>query len=256
MIIASWNVNSISVRLEQLLAWMQENKPTVVCLQETKTIDDKFPKDAFTERGYFCEFFGQKSYNGVALISTKPIEGVRKGFKEEPPESSKRFIEAQIEGIRILNLYIPNGQAVGSEKFFYKLTWLNALQKHLESEHRPTDPIVMCGDFNVALEDIDTYDPIEAAGQIMCSEQEREALKRIQSFGFTDAFRLHDKEAGKYSWWDYRMAAFRRNMGYRIDHIWVSQPLADKSQRCWIDKAPRKLERPSDHAPVVVELAL
>jgi exodeoxyribonuclease-3 len=235
---------------------MEENKPDVVCLQETKTTDDKFPKEEFSKLGYACEFFGEKTYNGVALISNRPIKQVCKGFREEPETSSKRFLEAQVDGVKILNTYIPNGQAVGSEKFFYKLTWLEGLRKHIANEHKPTSPIVLCGDFNVALEDIDIYDPQANAGQIMCSEKERDAMKRIQSFGFVDAFRLHQKEGGYYSWWDYRMGAFRRNMGFRIDHIWVTLPLASKTKRCWIDKAPRKLERPSDHAPVVAEFAI
>jgi len=254
MILATWNVNSLSVRLEQLLAWMKENKPNIVCLQETKSVDEKFPCEPIVSLGYHCQYFGEKTYNGVAIIADRPIEKVQKGFVGEPTSSSKRFIEAEIDGIKILNTYIPNGQAVGSEKFFYKLSWLKGLKDHLEKMHSPGTPMVLCGDFNVAPEDVDIYDPQAMAGQIMCSDEERLALNDIRSWGFTDAYRLLEPGAGNYSWWDYRMGAFRRNMGFRIDHIWITQPLKDKCVKAWIDKAPRKLERPSDHAPVAVEL--
>lgn len=255
MIVATWNVNSLTVRLEHLLAWIGENKPNIVCLQETKSVDEKFPEAAFSNIGYQCEFFGEKTYNGVAIVSDRPMQKVQKGFIGEAVASSKRFIEAEIDGIKILNTYIPNGQAVGSEKFAYKLEWLGALRQYIEKTHNPASPIVWCGDFNVALEDIDIYDAAAMAGQIMCSDEERSALKAFQQWGFVDAFRLHEQSAGHFSWWDYRMGAFRRNMGFRIDHIWVTRSLADRCLKAWIDKAPRKLERPSDHAPVVAEFA-
>lgn len=255
MILASWNVNSLSVRLDHLLTWMKENKPNIVCLQETKSVDEKFPCEAIANLGYQCEYFGEKTYNGVAILSDRPIGKIQKGFVGEPAANSKRFIEAEIDGIKILNSYIPNGQAVGSEKYIYKLNWLKSLKEHLEKMHNPGDPTILCGDFNVAPEDIDIYDPAAMAGTIMCSEEERLALDEIRSWGFIDAYRLHEQGAGNYSWWDYRMAAFRRNMGFRIDHIWITQPLKDKCIRSWIDKSPRKLERPSDHAPVAVEFS-
>jgi len=255
MIIATWNVNSLTVRLEQLLDWMKDNKPNIICLQETKSVDEKFPGDRFESLGYHCEFFGEKTYNGVAIISDKPLGNIQKGFVGESPSSAKRLIGAEVDDIKILNTYIPNGQAVGSEKFFYKLNWLKSLNEHIEKAHKPAEPIIWCGDFNVAPEDIDIYDSLAMAGQIMRSEEERVALNGIRDWGFIDAYRLKEKGAGNFSWWDYRMGAFRRNMGFRIDHIWVTRPLADRCVRSWIDKAPRKLERPSDHAPVVAEFA-
>lgn len=255
MIIATWNVNSLTVRLEHLVAWMKNTVPDVVCLQETKIVDAKFPVQAFTEIGYESVFFGEKTYNGVAIISNRPIGCVQKGFAHESEDASKRFIEAEIDGIKILNTYIPNGQSLDSDKFVYKLSWLAALKEHISKSHSPASPIIWVGDFNVAPEDIDIYDPQAMAGQIMCSSREREALEDLQKWGFVDAFRLNENRGGYYSWWDYRMAAFRRNMGFRIDHIWITNCLVKGCRRVWIDKEPRKLERPSDHTPVVAEIA-
>jgi exodeoxyribonuclease III len=254
MLIATWNVNSIAVRLEHIITWLKATRPDVLCLQETKTIDTKFPQDAFDKLGYNCEFFGEKTYNGVAIISSSPLTKVQKGFLEESDTASKRFLQADCRGITFLNTYIPNGQAVGSDKYFYKLAWLESLQTHIENLNATEKSVVWCGDFNIAPDGIDTFDAQASSGQIMCSEPEREALQRLKNLGFADAFRLHQMEAGHYSWWDYRMGAFRRNMGYRIDHIWISKELVSKCLKCWIDKEPRSWERPSDHAPVIVEL--
>jgi exodeoxyribonuclease-3 len=254
MLVATWNVNSIAVRLEHIFTWLETVKPDVLCLQETKTIDQKFPKDAFDKLGYSCEFFGEKTYNGVAIISTSPLTNIQKGFFQEADTASKRFLQADCRGITFLNTYIPNGQAVGCDKFSYKLAWLASLKIHIENLSITGKPVIWCGDFNIAPNEIDAFDAQASSGQIMCSEPEREALQQLKNLGFTDAFRLHQIEAGHYSWWDYRMGAFRRGMGYRIDHIWLSKELASQCLKCWIDKEPRSWTRPSDHAPVIAEL--
>ncbi len=253
MLVATWNVNSIAVRLEHVITWLIKARPDVLCLQETKTVDEKFPKDAFDKLGYNCEFFGEKTYNGVAIIATRPLTNIQKGFIKEVEPASKRFLQADCGGITFLNTYIPNGQAVGSEKFFYKLAWLKSLKTHIENLDNFEKPAVWCGDFNIAPDDIDTFDAQATLGQIMCSQPERDALQQLKALGFIDAFRLHQKEAGYYSWWDYRVGAFRRDMGYRIDHIWINKALVAKCLNCWIDKEPRRWERPSDHAPVIAE---
>jgi len=255
MIIATWNVNSITVRLDQAIAWLQNVQPDVVCLQETKTIDEKFPESRFAELGYQSYFYGEKAYNGVALISKLPVENLTRGFFHDSIPDAKRFISGTVSGIQILNCYIPNGQAVGSDKYLYKLNWLKALKTHIESSCKSTEQVLLCGDFNIAPEDIDVYDAAAYGGEIMCSAAERQSLEEIRAWGFTDAFRKHTQESGKFSWWDYRAGAFRRNLGFRIDHIWVTPSLAERSTNTWIDKEPRKLERPSDHAPVVAEFA-
>jgi exodeoxyribonuclease-3 len=255
MIIATWNVNSITVRLDQALAWLQKVQPNVVCLQETKTIDEKFPGSRFAELGYQSYFYGEKAYNGVAILSNLPVENLKRGFAKDSHVDARRFISGTVSGIQILNCYIPNGQAVGSEKYLYKLNWLKALKDHIESDCKRADQVLLCGDFNIATHDIDVYDAAAYGGEIMCSAAERQALEEIRMWGFIDAFRKCDQGSGKFSWWDYRAGAFRRNLGFRIDHIWVTPSLAERCSNAWIDKDPRKLERPSDHAPVVAEFA-
>jgi exodeoxyribonuclease III len=255
MIIATWNVNSITVRLDQALAWLEKVQPNVLCLQETKTIDEKFPEAAFAAIGYQSYYHGEKAYNGVALLSNLPVENLMRGFDHESHADSRRFIGATIGGVQILNCYIPNGQAVGSEKYLYKLNWLKALNNHIGSNCKNADQVLLCGDFNIAPHDIDVYDAAAYGGEIMCSAAERQALEEIRLWGFVDAYRKCDQETGKFSWWDYRAGAFRRNLGFRIDHIWVTESLAQLCIKAWVDKEPRKLERPSDHAPVVAEFA-
>jgi exodeoxyribonuclease III len=256
MLLASWNVNSIAIRLPQVLAWLTQVNPDVLCLQETKTVDEKFPREAFEAAGYQSQFFGERTYNGVAIISKLPLVNVQKGFIEEDDPRACRFIEALAGPLYVLNAYIPNGQSVGSDKYEYKLRWLRALKSHLATNHDPNTALALCGDFNIAPEDRDVYKPEEVGGSIMCSETERQALALIKEWGFEDAFRLHNQSAGEFSWWDYRMGAFRRNMGFRIDHIWATKPAALTCNRAWIDKAPRKQERPSDHAPVIAEFTM
>lgn len=254
-IVASWNVNSLSVRLPQLTDWLNKHKPNIVCLQETKLVDDKFPRAELEKLGYYCDFFGEKTYNGVAVLSDKPIDDVHKGLEEEVAPASKRLMEVRIEDLYILNAYIPNGQEVGSQKYEYKLKWLSGLLNHLEKRHTPESSVILCGDFNIATENRDVYLPDAVDGTIMVSDTERQELDKIRQWGFVDTFRLHNEQGGLFSWWDYRQGAFRRNMGFRIDHIWATPPLAQRCTGAWIDKEPRKLERPSDHAPVLAEFA-
>lgn len=256
MIIASWNVNSISVRLPHLLEWLDKNRPNVLCLQETKATDDKFPREAIENVGYYCEFYGEKAYNGVAIISDQKPSRVQKGFPGDLDTAARRFLEVQVGALHILNVYVPNGSEIGSDKFYYKLSWITQLENHLRERHRPEELLAICGDFNVAPEERDVYDPLTLADQILFSPAERQALDSVMSWGLVDTFRLHNQEAGHYSWWDYRMMAFRRNMGLRIDHVLATEPLAKKCARAWIDKGPRKLEKPSDHAPIASEFAL
>ncbi len=256
MLLASWNVNSIAVRLPQVLSWLESVNPDALCMQETKTVDEKFPQEAFESAGYQCQFFGERSYNGVAIISKHQIEKVQKGFFEEAEPAARRFIEAKVGPLYVLNAYIPNGQSVGSDKYEYKMRWLQSLKTHLQVQHDPNTPLVLCGDFNIAPDDLDVYKPAEVVGSIMCSEAERKSLALIKEWGFEDAFRLHNSQGGEFSWWDYRMGAFRRNMGFRIDHIWATKAAAQSCSRAWIDRAPRKQERPSDHAPIIAEFNL
>lgn len=253
MKIATWNVNSIAVRLQQALDWVQTNRPDVLCLQEIKCTDDRFPTAPFQELGYQIQTFGQPTYNGVATLSLHPIDQVQKGFPEDAPEAQRRLLMTAIAGVKVINVYIPNGSEVGSEKYMYKLDWLNKLRAYLESNLTPTEPVVLCGDFNIAPEDRDVHDPILWYGKILCSPPEREALQNIAAWGFTDVFRQHHSEPGLFSWWDYRGGGFRRNQGLRIDHLWATASLAHTSRDCRIDTAPRKLERPSDHAPVLAD---
>ena len=257
MILASWNVNSIGVRLPAVLDWLGEAKPDVLCIQETKCIDEKFPADEFSSRGYHSAFFGQKTYNGVAIVSRLPIENVKCNFDGVPNKEQARFISAEIQSVVVMNSYVPNGQAVGSDKFDYKLAWLSKLKEYLDKNYKSSsDRVLLCGDFNVAPEDRDVYDPEVVGGGILVSDQERAALDEVKRWGFTDSFRMHVEEPGHYTWWDYRQMAFRRKMGFRIDHIWLSKALADHSQSSWIDINPRKKQRPSDHTPILVELEL
>lgn len=253
MKIATWNVNSISVRLPHVLDWLEENQPDVLCLQETKCTDDKFPGRQFTERGYHLEIFGQPTYNGVAIISRHPITEVQRGFPGDAPDAQRRLIAATIEGVRVIDVYIPNGSEVGSEKYGYKLDWLRKLGSFCEQELDKHGLALICGDFNIAPADEDVHDPALWADKVLCSVAEREALESIRRWGWIDLFRRHHPEGGHFSWWDYRAGGFRRNHGLRIDHIWATAPLAERCVDAWIDKIPRALEKPSDHAPVIAE---
>jgi exodeoxyribonuclease-3 len=251
MKLATWNVNSLKVRLPHLLEWLAANPVEVMCLQETKQQDADFPQAALQEAGYHSVFSGQKTYNGVAILSREPISDVQYGIPNFEDEQ-KRVLAATIGGVRVVCVYIPNGQEVGSDKYQYKLKWLTALYDWLADELKKYPKLALLGDYNIAPEDRDLYDPVGWAGNVLVSEPERAAFQGLLQMGLRDAFRLFEQAEKSYSWWDYRMMAFRRNMGLRIDHILISGALSCTS--CLIDKAPRKLERPSDHTPVVAEI--
>jgi len=251
MKIATWNVNSLKVRLPHLLGWLAEQQPDVVCLQETKQQDADFPHAELQAAGYHSVCSGQKTYNGVAILSRDPISDVRTGIPDFADEQ-KRVIAATIADVRIVCVYVPNGQSVDSDKYQYKLNWLAALTAWLKDELAKHPKLALLGDYNIAPEDRDVHDPQAWQDNVLVSEPEREAFKGLAALGLRDAFRLFEQDAKSYSWWDYRMLAFRRNQGLRIDHILISAAL--QCTVCVIDKAPRKLERPSDHTPVIAEV--
>jgi exodeoxyribonuclease-3 len=250
--LATWNVNSLKVRLPHVLDWLEINQPDVLCLQETKVEDVNFPVAELTTAGYQPTFSGQKAYNGVALLSkTEGIDVVSSipDFADE----QKRVLAATYADTRVICAYFPNGQSVDSDKYQYKLAWMQALTDWLHKELQKYPKLALLGDFNIAPEDRDVHDPVAWEGNVLVSPKERAAFRELIGMGLQDAFRLFEQAENSFTWWDYRMAAFRRNLGLRIDHILLSPPLAQTCQACWIDKAPRRLERPSDHAPVVVE---
>ena len=252
MKIATWNVNSLKVRLSQVLDWAQENQPDVIALQETKTTDDKFPAEAIAEAGYSAVYAGQKTYNGVAILSrAAPDEVLTDIAGLEDPD--RRILAATVAGVRVLNLYVVNGREVGSEKYAYKLRWLEAVTDFVRSERERFARLVVLGDFNIAPEDRDVHDPEAWHEKILCSTPERNALRRLLDTGLCDTFRLFEQEENSFSWWDYRAAAFRRNLGLRIDLILASREMARRCAACTIDVAPRRLTRPSDHTPVVAQ---
>ncbi|SFK17428.1 Exodeoxyribonuclease III [Nitrosomonas aestuarii] len=255
MKLATWNVNSLKVRLPQVLDWLQTQQPDMLCLQETKLIDENFPQQEIAEAGYQSVYIGQKTYNGVAILSKQSgheITTAIPGFEDE----QKRVIAATFGALRIICIYVPNGDTVGSEKYAYKLRWLPALTDWLRNELKTYPKLALLGDFNIAPDDRDVYDPKLWEGKVLCSQPERNAFDGLLKIGLIDSFRLFEQPDKIYSWWDYRMLAFRRNRGLRIDHILMSKELAASCITCQIDKATRKLERPSDHAPVVAELSL
>lgn len=253
MKIATWNVNSILARLPNVTRWLDEVRPDVLCMQETKVADDKFPADVFRERGYNCLFFGQPTYNGVAILTRANGDGSQCGYPDDVADAPARLVATKVNGISIVNVYVPNGQMVGSEKYQFKLEWLGRLRRFFDEHYQSSEPVLLCGDFNVAPEERDVHDVRLWQGRILFSDPERAAIQEVKDWGFTDAFRLHTEAAGHYSWWDYRAGAFRRNLGLRIDHIWISQPLLSRNSNTWIDMNPRTWDRPSDHAPVVAE---
>ena len=258
MKVATWNVNSIRSRQQIVLDWLQQHQVDVLCLQETKVQDHDFPRSPFTDLGYQVYISGQKSYNGVALFSLKPLTDVSCGFSPivgdvGDLDQQKRVITAVADGIRIVNLYVPNGSAIASDKYEYKLNWLKTLRLYLQTLQEKDQEICVCGDFNIALENIDIYTDKGRDKHIMSSPVEREALQEILALGFQDAFRKFITESGHFSWWDYRSGGFTRNRGWRIDHHYLTPKLYQRAVKCWIDVEPRKLEKPSDHAPVIVE---
>jgi exodeoxyribonuclease-3 len=257
MKLATWNVNSLTARLAHVLTWLAANPVEVLCLQELKMTDDKFPLDALREAGYEAAVFGQKTYNGVAILSRTPAREVVKnivGFDDE----HARVIAATVDGpsgpLRVVNGYFVNGQAPDSDKFVYKMNWLNGLQAYLRQEMAQHPQLVLLGDFNITPEDRDSYDPEGLRETIHHTTQERTHFQQLLALGLTDSFRMFEQPAKSYSWWDYRMLGYQKNRGLRIDHILVSEALKPQVKACTIDRVPRKWEKPSDHAPVVLEI--
>jgi len=263
MRIATWNVNSVRTRLDQVVAWLQQERPEVLCLQETKVTDELFPRAAFEALGYQVVISGQKAYNGVALLSLLPLDDVQVGFEALLPgdpeapglSEQKRVISGLVDGVRVLNLYVPNGSSLSSEKYAYKLEWLACLQRYLAVQETQGDPLCMVGDFNIGPEDRDLPDPKRQTGGIMASQAEREALQLVLGDRLSDVFRVFESDTGHWSWWDYRSGAWDRDKGWRIDHIYLTDDLLGCATGCLIHKATRGNEQPSDHAPVVVNLA-
>lgn len=253
MKLATWNVNSLSIRLPQLLAWLASHPVDAIVLQETKLTDDKFPHAELAEAGYQSQWFGQRTYNGVAILARGEIVDVVRnvpGFDDE----QARVIAGTVGGVRIVGAYFPNGQAPGTDKFAYKLRWMDALREWLRAQLAAHPRLVLLGDYNIAPEDRDVHDPAAWLGMIHCTPQERAHFRQLLGLGLHDAFRLFEQPPKSWSWWDYRNLAFRRNQGLRIDHVLVSDALKAQVTACTIDKEPRKAERPSDHAPVIVEI--
>jgi exodeoxyribonuclease-3 len=259
MKLATWNVNSLSVRLPQVLEWLASQNAIgapvdVLALQELKMTDDKFPAAAFAEAGYCAQWFGQKTYNGVALLSRMPATDVVKnipGFDDD----MARVIAGTVDGVRVIGAYFPNGQEPGSDKFEYKMEWLKGLRQWVRAELEVHPKLVLMGDYNITFDELDMWDPVGLQDTIHCTEEERYHLRALIALGLHDSFRLFEQPPKSFSWWDYRDMGFRRNRGLRIDHILISNALKPLAQACVVDKAPRKNERPSDHAPVVLTLA-
>ena len=256
MKIATWNVNSINIRMPQLLKWLEDTKTDVVCLQETKCVDENFPADALREAGYEAAFLGQKSYNGVAIISRFPISDVQRNFADDDDDSPKRMIAGTVNGVRIVNTYIPNGTELWTDKFTFKLDWLQRLRRYFDDLCDRDGDVLLCGDFNVAMEDLDVWSVPAWEGKLHFTKPERAAMYNVKQWGFVDLFRKMNGADKKFSWWNYREGAWQRDRGLRIDYIWTSKSLAEKCTGCWIDRDPRANEKPSDHAPVVAEFAM
>ena len=253
MKLATWNVNSLNVRLPHVLDWLAQNPVDALCLQETKQEDSKFPYAALEAAGYKAVHNGQKTYNGVAILSPHQMEEVHLDLPNFEDEQ-KRIIAATIKGVRVISAYVVNGHAVGTEKYDYKLRWLAAFYDWVKDELSSHDKLAVLGDYNIAPDDRDCYDPVGWKDKVLVSKPEREAFNYLLALGLHDSYRLHHGAAGEYSWWDYRSGGFRRNQGLRIDHILISDALKTSSLDCKIDTSPRELERPSDHAPVVLTL--
>lgn len=253
MKIATWNVNSIRKRLDRVIPWLGEHRPDVLCMQETKVEDDVFPQTEFEEAGYHVLRYGQKTYNGVALLTREPAADPVMGFGDGIDDPQARFLLARVGDIHIGTVYVPNGQEVGSEKFRYKLDWLARWRRWLDAHADPKSNLVLCGDMNIAPDDRDVYDPEGWRNQVLCHPDERAALAEIGRFGLADAFRHHHAEAGVYTWWDYRQLSFPKNTGLRIDHILCTASMLARSTSVVVDRNARKGKNPSDHAPVIAE---
>ncbi len=253
--VATWNINSIRARLERLIAWMERASPDVVCLQELKAPDDEFPFDEIAEIGYTSAVYGQPTYNGVAILSRGPIDCVVRGMDDAAEDGQARIVSARMFGASVVSIYAPNGGEVGSDKWDYKLEWLDRLDRYVANRFQPNEPVLLCGDFNVAPEDQDVANPQRWKESVLCHPTGRAKLKALMERGYIDTIRLHHHDQGPYSWWDYRRLAFPKGDGLRIDHILVSQPLADRCTGAYVDRDERKGKKPSDHAPVVAEVS-
>jgi exodeoxyribonuclease III len=253
MKIASFNTNGIRARLPILQGWLEKEAPDVLCIQETKVQDDDFPREAFEDLSYHCTFWGQKAFNGVAILSKRPPEKVWFGLHDKDREEA-RMITAYIDDIPVVNTYVPQGTAPDSERFQYKIQWFEHLHEYFSNHFRPNEPLVWAGDFNVAPEPMDVYDPEGLLGSIGYHSQEHKALAAVKSWGFVDVFRRHNPEQRAYTFWDYRIPhALGRGLGWRVDHIWATECLAEKSTRAWVDVGPRQMEKPSDHTFILAE---
>ena len=253
MKIATWNVNSINVRLEHAVGWLKMTNTDVLCLQETKAVDENFPVDAFAEIGYQSVFLGEKSYNGVAILSKHEISNVRKNLPDDDDKSPKRFIAGDINGVHVVNTYIPNGTKLWTDKFDFKLDWLQRLRRYFDEHCDGNGEVLLCGDFNVAMGDLDVWDEERWEGKLHFTKPERAAMYNVKQWGFSDLFRDLNPDAREFSWWDFRTRGFEKDEGLRIDYIWTTKALAEKCKACEIDRGPRGWERPSDHTPVVAE---
>lgn len=258
MKIATWNINGIASRLGHVIEWCQAAGPDVLCLQETKSPDAKFPVAKLRAAGYqHIAMYGERAYNGVAIVSRLPIDDIRYGFPYEPDDQPRRLLAAAIEGIQVVTAYFPHGTLIGSEKFHFKIDWVNKLRKYFDNYYRPDEMVLLCGDTNICPHEMDIWNVRYWAKRMHFTREERDALQYVKKWGFVDVFRQMNDEPGQYTWWDtFRESSFPKNRGLRLDHIWASQPLAETCIDCWIDRTPRGWDRPSDHAPVVAEFRI
>ena len=256
MKLVTWNINSIRARNDRLLAWIANERPDVLCLQETKVEDAGFPMQALRDAGYEVATYGQRSYNGVAIAARSPLSDVVRGFGDGEPDEEARLIAATVGDLRVVCVYVPNGQELTSEKFPFKLAWYKRLRQFLDRSSTPASRLVVCGDMNVTADDRDVCDPVKWAGKIHCTADERTALAEVIAFPLVDVFRKHNPDGGVYSWWDYRGVAFFKNQGLRIDYIFATPPVAERCTACTIDRNARKGQDASDHAPVIATLEL
>jgi exodeoxyribonuclease-3 len=255
MKVTTWNVNGLRARLTHVIDFVRTHRPDVLCLQETKVQDDLFPKAQLEDEGYDVAWFGQNSYNGVAILATSVLADVQKGLPDDAPDAERRVITARAAGLRVVNLYVPNGQAVGTERYQFKLDWFRRLRTFLDARHAASEPMVVVGDFNVALEDRDVNDPALWHERILCSTPERQAMRSVLAFGLTDCLRLHHRETGIWTWWDYRAAPSFRDEGLRIDYVLATAATAARCTDCVVHKDVRQQKTPSDHAPVTATFA-
>jgi exodeoxyribonuclease-3 len=254
MRIATWNVNSIRARLPRVVEWLEKKKPDVVCLQETKCIDEAFPREAIEDAGYQVATFGQKTYNGVAILARSRIEDVQRGIGDVEDDVEARVLSATVGDVMFVNLYVINGQEVGADRYHYKLAWLGRIRTYLDHRFDAKEKVVVTGDFNITFDDRDVHDPGLWHEKILCSTPEREALANVMGWGLKDAFRKFHEEGGHYTWWDFRTLGFKRGLGLRIDHLLMSPAAFDACTSIEIDLEARAGEKPSDHAPVIAEL--